>query len=73
VHVRIRSLILCLTGLSRLLRFGNRPAPVAPAPQVHRGVYEAAQYLYRRFLPLVYEAIDSSPCTKICFTVRVVL
>ncbi len=38
--------------------------------QVHRGAYEAAQILYERFLPMVYEHLDSSPFAKICFTVR---
>ncbi|KAJ9527248.1 hypothetical protein QJQ45_025478, partial [Haematococcus lacustris] len=36
--------------------------------KVHRGVYEAAQILYKRFLPMVYEHLDSSPCAKVCFT-----
>ena len=38
--------------------------------QVHRGTYEAAQVLYERFLPLIYEHLDSSPFSKISFTVR---
>ncbi|KAJ9524628.1 hypothetical protein QJQ45_024233 [Haematococcus lacustris] len=37
--------------------------------KVHRGVYEAAQILNKRFLPMVYEHLDSSPCAKVCFTV----
>ncbi len=37
--------------------------------QVHRGVYAAAIALYERFLPLVYEHIESSPFSKIAFTV----
>lgn len=37
--------------------------------QVHRGVYEAALALYERFLPLVYEHLESSPFSKIAFTV----
>lgn len=28
---------------------------------VHRGVYQAAQTLYERFLPLVYEWLDADP------------
>jgi len=35
---------------------------------VHRGVYEAALVLYERFLPLVYEHLESSPFAKVCFT-----
>lgn len=36
--------------------------------KVHRGVYEAAQVLYDRFLPLVQEQLAVSPFAKICFT-----
>ncbi|EFJ41746.1 hypothetical protein VOLCADRAFT_98293 [Volvox carteri f. nagariensis] len=36
--------------------------------KVHRGVYEAALVLYDRFLPLVYEHLESSPFSKIAFT-----
>ena len=39
--------------------------------QVHRGVYEAAEILYQRFLPLVVEHLASRPFAKIAFTVRV--
>ena len=38
--------------------------------QVHRGVYEAAEILYQRFLPLVVEHLASRPFAKIAFTVR---
>lgn len=34
-------------------------------PQVHRGVYEAAQLLYDRFLPLVQDHLASSPFAKV--------
>ena len=40
--------------------------------QVHRGVYEAAEILYQRFLPLVVEHLASQPFAKIAFTVRLV-
>ncbi len=39
---------------------------------VHRGVYEAAQALYERFLPLVQEHLqdgEASPMARVCFTV----
>jgi hypothetical protein len=36
--------------------------------QVHRGVYEAAQALYDRFLPLVQEHLASSPFARFAFT-----
>ncbi|KXZ44292.1 hypothetical protein GPECTOR_70g523 [Gonium pectorale] len=36
--------------------------------KVHRGVYEAALVLYDRFLPLVYEHLESSPFSKVTFT-----
>lgn len=36
-----------------------------PCPQVHRGVYEAAQQLYDRFLPLVQDHLASSPFAKV--------
>lgn len=38
--------------------------------QVHRGVYNAAELLYQRFLPMVEEQLASSPFAKIAFTVR---
>lgn len=37
--------------------------------QVHRGVYDAAQILYERFLPLVTEHLKRSGSSKIVFTV----
>jgi hypothetical protein len=40
-----------------------------PPPQVHRGAYTAAEALYERFVPLVYEHLESSPLAKVCFTV----
>ena len=43
-----------------------------PCLQVHRGVYEAAEILYQRFLPLVVEHLASRPFAKIAFTVRLV-
>ncbi|GIL42584.1 hypothetical protein Vafri_540 [Volvox africanus] len=36
--------------------------------KVHRGVYEAACVLYERFLPLVYEHLQSSPLPMFAFT-----
>lgn len=36
--------------------------------KVHRGVYETAQILYDRYLPLVREHLATSPDAKICFT-----
>lgn len=36
--------------------------------KVHRGVYEAAQMLYDRFLPMVEEHLASSPFAKVAFT-----
>jgi hypothetical protein len=36
--------------------------------KVHRGVYEAAQQLYDRFLPLVQDHLASSPFAKVSFT-----
>jgi len=36
--------------------------------QVHRGVYETAQVLYTRFLPLVQEHIAATPFAKVVFT-----
>lgn len=36
--------------------------------KVHRGVYEAAQQLYDRFLPLVQEHLATSPSARITFT-----
>lgn len=46
------------------------PCTLPPSPaQVHRGVYEAAKVLYDRFLPLIYEHLDSSPFARITFTV----
>ncbi|KAK9831400.1 hypothetical protein WJX81_001243 [Elliptochloris bilobata] len=36
--------------------------------KVHRGVYETAQVLYRRFLPLVQEHVAASPFAKVVFT-----
>lgn len=35
---------------------------------MHRGVYETAQVLYRRFLPLVQEHVAASPFAKVVFT-----
>lgn len=45
----------------RLKEWGGRA-------QVHRGVYETAQVLYRRFLPLVQEHVAASPFAKVVFT-----
>lgn len=36
--------------------------------KVHRGVYETAQILYDRFLPLVQEYVASAPTARIVFT-----
>ncbi|PSC69354.1 alpha beta-hydrolase isoform B [Micractinium conductrix] len=36
--------------------------------KVHRGVYEAANQLYDRFLPLVQDHLASSPFAKVAFT-----
>lgn len=36
--------------------------------QVHRGVYQTAQVLYARFLPLVQEHMAASPFAKVVFT-----
>ena len=41
------------------------PPPASLCPQVHRGVYEAAQQLYDRFLPLVQDHLASSPFAKV--------
>lgn len=37
--------------------------------QVHRGVYNAAEILYQRYLPMVEEQLASSPFAKVAFTV----
>ena len=39
-----------------------------PMLQVHRGVYETAQLLYERFLPMVEDHLASSPFARVCFT-----
>jgi len=36
--------------------------------KVHRGVYEAAQVLYDRFLPLVQDHLATSPTARVAFT-----
>eukprot|EP00884_Botryococcus_braunii_P006720 jgi/Botrbrau1/16049/Bobra.7_2s0023.1 len=36
--------------------------------KVHRGIYEAAQILYNRFLPMVVEHVQLHPFAKIAFT-----
>eukprot|EP00798_Chlamydomonas_sp_ICE-L_P007869 gene7869-1076_t len=36
--------------------------------KVHRGVYEAAEVMYKRFLPLVTEHVEASPLAKVSFT-----
>lgn len=37
--------------------------------KVHRGVYEAAEALYARYLPLVQEWVDTQPAAQVCFIV----
>lgn len=43
----------------------RRPAPLSTPLQVHRGVYEAAQQLYDRFLPLITDHLATSPFAKV--------
>lgn len=42
--------------------------PALQGVKVHRGVYETAEVLYERFLPLVQDHLASSPFAKIAFT-----
>lgn len=50
------------------------PTPTSHLPhatplQVHRGIYEAAQQLYDRFLPLVLDHLAATPFARFAFTV----
>ncbi len=38
-----------------------------PHEQVHRGVYDAAKRLYKRFKPMLEEHLASSPFAKVAF------
>lgn len=60
----LASFLPCLAALLVPCAYPSASASLAPS-QVHRGVYEAAQQLYDRFLPLVQEHLASSPFAKV--------